>query len=77
MSQIHSEETHQSLLARIPAVTGRQLPQWFEALEQGPGLLRFDERVNWLADEHGISHGYARAIVHEHERRRRIGTSVD
>ena len=72
MSQIHSEETHQSLLARIPAVTGRQLPQWFEALERGPSLLRFDERVNWLADEHGISHGYARAIVHEHERRRRI-----
>lgn len=74
MPQMHSEETHQTLLARIPEVTGRQLPQWFEAIDQGPSLLRVDERVNWLADEHGLSHGYARAIVHEHDKRRRKPT---
>lgn len=73
MSQPHSEETHQSLLARLPEVTGRDLPSWFEALEAGPGLVRFDERVNWLRDEHELPHGYARAIVHEHERRRAAG----
>ena len=28
--------------------------------------------LHWLADEHGISHGYANAIVHEYEVRRRI-----
>lgn len=66
----HSEETHQSLLARIPEVTGRPLPQWFECLEAGPGLVRFDERVTWLQREHDLPHGYARAIVHEHDRRR-------
>jgi hypothetical protein len=70
MSQNHSEETHQSLLARIPEVTGRQLPQWFEAIENGPGLLRFEERVTWLRDEHALPHGYAQAIVHEHDMRR-------
>ena len=47
--------------------TGRDLPQWFETLDNGPGLLRFDERVNWLRDEHNISHGHASAIVHEHD----------
>lgn len=67
---MHSEETHKQLLARIPNATGRGLPEWFAALEAGPGLLRFEERVNWLRDEHEISHGYASAIVHEHDLRR-------
>ena len=67
---MHSDATHKQLLARIPAATGRELPEWFAALEAGPGLLRFEERVNWLRDEHEISHGYASAIVHEHDLRR-------
>ncbi|MHB2024644.1 MAG: DUF4287 domain-containing protein [Mycobacteriales bacterium] len=73
MSLHHSEETHQSLLAKIPEVTGRDLPTWFQALEEGPSLVRFEERVNWLRDEHELPPGYARAIVHEHERRRAAG----
>jgi hypothetical protein len=68
MSQLHhSEETHQQLLERLPSSTGATLPEWFEKLEQGPSLLRFDERVNWLRDEHDISHGFATAVVHEHD----------
>lgn len=70
MSLNHSEETHRNLLARIPTVTGRDLPEWFEALEAGPSLLRFDDRVRWLRDEHGLSHGHATAIVHERDLRR-------
>lgn len=70
MSLHHSAETHQSLLARIPEVTGRHLPHWFECLDNGPGLVRFEERVNWLRDEHNLAHGHAVAIVHEHDRRR-------
>lgn len=66
----HSLETHQSLVERIPAVTGRQLPQWFETLDDGPALLRFEERVHWLRDEHDLPQGYATAIVYEHDRRR-------
>ena len=68
MSLHHSQETHQQLLTRLPQATGRDLPEWFRALEDGPGLLRFEERVNWLRDEHDLSHGYATAIVHEHDR---------
>ena len=70
MTLHHSEETHQQLLAKVPQVTGRELPEWFRALEAGPSLLRFEERVNWLRDEHGLAHGHATAIVHEHNKRR-------
>jgi Domain of unknown function (DUF4287) len=70
MSLHHSEATHEQLIARVPQVTGRDLPEWFTALDDGPGLLRFDERVNWLRDEHSIPHGHATAIVHEFDKRR-------
>ena len=70
MSLHHSVETHQQLVQRVEATTGRPLPQWFRDIDEGPSLLRFEERVNWLRDEHGLSHGYATAIVHEHDRAR-------
>ena len=70
MALHHSEETHQNLIARIPSATGREIPDWLKALEAGPSFLRFTDRVNWLRDEYGISHGHARAIVHEHGLRR-------
>jgi len=70
MSLNHSEATHQQLLDRVPHATGRDLPEWFKVLDAGPGLLRFDERVNWLRDEHDLAHGHASAIVHEHDLRR-------
>ena len=66
----HSEETHQLLVGRIPEVTGRSLDEWFGLLDDGPGLLRFDERVQWLREEYDVSHGPATAIVHEHDLRR-------
>jgi hypothetical protein len=68
----HSPETHKRLIARIPSVTGRDLVEWFKSLESGPAFLRCEERAHWLSDEHGLSHGYASAIVHEYERQRRI-----
>ena len=66
----HSEETHQQLVERLPGSTGAALPEWFGRLEQGPTLLKFEERVNWLRDEHGLSHGFATAVVHEHDKQR-------
>lgn len=71
MSLNHSSETHNKLIARIPQVTGRDIPEWFTTIEKGPSFLRCDERTTWLAAEHGLSHGYAAAIVREHERARR------
>ena len=44
----------------------RPRPQdWMRALDDGPAFSRFDEKVNWLRDEHGLSHGFATAVVHE------------
>jgi hypothetical protein len=71
MTLNHSSQMHKNLIARIPSVTGRDLVEWFRRLESGPAFLRCEERTNWLADEHGLSHGYASAIVHEYERQRR------
>ncbi len=62
----HSEQTHAQLVARIPEATGRGLGEWMATLDAGPGLLRFDERVNWLRSEHDLPHSFASAIVHEH-----------
>lgn len=70
MSLHHSEETHRQLVERIPAATGKDMKEWFAVLEQGPALLRFDERVNWLRDEYGLAHGQATAIVHEYDKQR-------
>ena len=67
----HSPNLHSSLIAHIPVVTGRDLAEWFLRLESGPAFLRRDERAHWLADDASISCGYAYAIVHEYEMRRR------
>lgn len=75
MSLMHSLDTHRSLIARIPFVTGRELSEWFSHLESGPAFLRHEERANWLADEHGICDRYAAAIVREYEIRRRLRLS--
>jgi hypothetical protein len=71
MSWTHSPELHKNLIARIPTVTGRDLREWFRRLESGPAFLRCEERAHWLSDEHGLTHGYAIAIVHEYEMQRR------
>jgi Domain of unknown function (DUF4287) len=63
----HSEETHKQLVAKVPEVTGKEIKEWFNAIEDGPALTRFDERVTWLQDEYSIPHGHATAIVHEYD----------
>lgn len=75
MSLTHSPEMHKNLIARIPIVTGRDLREWFHRLESGPAFSRCQERAYWLADEHGLTDGYASAIVHEYEVQRRLRRS--
>ncbi|GAA3979592.1 DUF4287 domain-containing protein [Thermobifida alba] len=72
----HSPEIHARLLARIPDTTGYELHEWFDILERGPALTNCLERAHWLADEYGLTHGYATAIVQEFDRRRRSHTPV-
>ena len=42
-----------------------------EDLNLAHAFQRCQERAYWLADEHGLTHGYASAIVHEYELQRR------
>ena len=63
----HSDTTHHELVARIPSATGRSLDQWMSEVDRGPGLLRFEERVNWMRDEYDLPLGYANALVHEYD----------
>ncbi|MCK9923551.1 DUF4287 domain-containing protein [Frankia sp. AgPm24] len=69
--QVRSAQTHQYLIERIPKVTGHEVNIWLGRLAEGPGLLRFSERVNWLRAEHNLPHSYASALVHEADLRRR------
>ncbi|WP_329457516.1 DUF4287 domain-containing protein [Streptomyces sp. NBC_01497] len=70
MSLVFSEETHRNLLSHIPQCTGRGVSEWLRALDEGPALVRFEEKVSWLRGEHDLSYGHAKAIVHEHDLRR-------
>jgi len=68
MSHVHhSDSTHAELVARIPSATGRSLDSWMSELDRGPTLLRFEERVRWMRDEHDLPLGYANAIVHQYD----------
>ncbi|MET9534611.1 MULTISPECIES: DUF4287 domain-containing protein [unclassified Streptomyces] len=70
MSQVFSEETHRNLLSRIPECTGREVSDWLRAVDEGPTLVRFDEKVSWLRTEHRLAYGHAKAIIHEYDLRR-------
>ena len=64
----HSEETHAKLVARLPEATGKPMDEWFQVVQDGPSLSRFEDRVQWLQDEHELSHSYATAVVHEYDK---------
>jgi hypothetical protein len=63
----NSPETHAALMARIPTHTDRDVSGWMRAVDEGPSLMRFEERANWLRDEYDLPLGYAHAIIHEYD----------
>ncbi|MEU3600217.1 DUF4287 domain-containing protein [Streptomyces sp. NPDC006798] len=67
---IFSEETHRNLLSRIPHCTGREISEWLHTVEEGPSLVRLEEKVSWLRSEYALSYGHAKAIIHEYDLRR-------
>ncbi|MEU8432788.1 DUF4287 domain-containing protein [Streptomyces sp. NPDC029216] len=70
MSVEFSEQTHRNMIDRIPETTGREISDWLRTVDEGPSLLRFEEKVSWLLGAHDLSHGQAKAIVHEYGLRR-------
>ncbi|MFD9427579.1 MULTISPECIES: DUF4287 domain-containing protein [unclassified Streptomyces] len=69
MSPAFSEETHRTL-SRIPQCTGREISDWLRTVDEGPSLLRFEEKVSRLRGEHELAYGHAKAIIHEYDLRR-------
>lgn len=70
MSVHHSDETYANLVARLPQATGRDIKEWCKEVDAGPSLIKADDRIHWLQDEHGLAHSYAKAIVHEYDMQR-------
>ncbi|MER7763864.1 DUF4287 domain-containing protein [Streptomyces sp. NPDC097619] len=70
MSVEFSEKTHRRMLSRIPQSTGRDISEWLRYVDEGPSLIRFEEKVSWLRGAHELSYGQAKAIVHEYGLRR-------
>lgn len=70
MSVEFSEQTHRNMIDRIPRATGRELSDWLRTVDDGPSLVRFEEKVSWLLGAHELSYGQAKAIIHEHDLRR-------
>ncbi|MFD3695580.1 DUF4287 domain-containing protein [Streptomyces sp. NPDC058646] len=70
MSVEFSEQTHRNMIDRIPRTTGRDMSDWLRAVDDGPSLVRFEEKVSWLLGAHELSYGQAKAIIHEYDLRR-------
>ncbi|MCB5166278.1 DUF4287 domain-containing protein [Streptomyces bambusae] len=70
MSVEFSEETHRNMISRIHRTTGRELADWLRTVDEGPSLVRFEEKLSWLRGAHELSYGQAKAIIHEYDLRR-------
>lgn len=58
------EETLASMIAGLPARTGKSLEEWLEIVRRArPG--RHGEIVRLLKEKHGVTHGYANLIAHK------------
>lgn len=51
------------MINNLPEKTGKSLEQWLELL-QTQSFTKHSEAVNFLKQEHGVTHGFANSIVH-------------
>lgn len=58
----------QTMIDNLPTRTGRSLEQWYAVLDNA-GPLTHGRALTLLKSEHGVSHGYANAIVTLHRAR--------
>lgn len=56
------EEAMASMIANLPAKTGKSLDEWL-AIAAKSGKLKHGEIVKYLKTEHGLTHGYANQIA--------------
>ncbi len=53
----------QSMIANMPEKTGKSLEAWKKIL-RSKSFQKHSEAVNFLKNEHGLTHGFANTIVH-------------
>ena len=56
--------------------TGRTMPQWFEVLS-ATGLEKHTELVDYLKNEHSVSHGFANGIALQYRSRAASDADTD
>ena len=59
------EDALKTMIANMPGKTGKSLAEWLKLAEQS-GFQKHGQIVNHLKAEHGLTHGYANLVVHEH-----------
>lgn len=59
------EQMAQSMIANMPAKTGKSLDQWLKVVSTSK-LGKHGEIVKLLKSDHGVTHGFANLIAHEH-----------
>ena len=58
----------QSMIANLSTNTGKTLEEWFVVLD-ATGLEKHTALMNYLKQEHGVSHGFANGIVLQYRNR--------
>ncbi len=53
----------QTMINNMPEKTGKSLDEWKSILKE-KNYAKHSEAVNFLKNEHGVSHGFANTIVH-------------
>ena len=59
------EEMMQSMIANFKEKTGKTLPQWLKIAAKSK-LGKHGEIVKYLKSEHGMTHGFANTVAHQH-----------
>ncbi len=57
------QDAEAAMAQNLAAKTGKSLAEWVEIVRRS-GRARHGELVNYLKDEHGLTHGYANLVVH-------------
>ena len=60
------EEMAQSMIRNLPDKTGKSLEAWLDVLARQKDLDKHGQIVKFLKSEHGVGHGFANLIAHQH-----------
>ena len=65
MAKSSPEEMAKSMIKNMPEKTGKSLEQWLKIVGKA-NLAKHGEIVKHLKSEHGVTHGFANLIAHQH-----------